>query len=120
LAPQQVARGSTLLSVNQHVGTSASIALMSVILTGQFNRSESITAAEKLGILRGKVGKHGPLVPSHHEVSADFTIRLMHDLTHAYTLVLGVAIVIVALALAPVAFLPNKPPPKGQPHVPTF
>jgi hypothetical protein len=31
-----------------------------------------------------------------------------------------VAIVIVALALAPVAFLPNKPPPKGQPHVPTF
>jgi hypothetical protein len=59
-------------------------------------------------------------VPSHHEVSADFTIRLMHDLAHAYTLVLGVAIVIVALALAPVAFLPNKPPPKGQAHVPTF
>jgi MFS transporter, DHA2 family, multidrug resistance protein len=120
LAPQQVARGSTLLSVNQHVATSASIALMSVILTSQFNRSESITASEKLGLLRGKVGKHGPLVPSHHEVSADFTIRLMHDLTHAYTLVLGMAIVIVALALAPVAFLPNKPPPKGQPHVPTF
>src|ERR1700759_3815485 len=91
LAPQQVARGSTLLSVNQHVATSVSIALMSVILTSQFNRSESITASEKLGLLRGKVGKHGPLVPSHHEVSADFTIRLMHDLTHAYTLVLGMA-----------------------------
>jgi DHA2 family multidrug resistance protein len=120
LAPQQVARGSTLLSVNQHVATSASIALMSVILTSQFNRSESITAAEKLGLLRGKVGKHGPPVASHHEVSADFTIRLMHDVAHAYTLVLGVAIVIVALALVPVAFLPNKPPPKGQPHVPTF
>jgi MFS transporter, DHA2 family, multidrug resistance protein len=120
LAPQQVARGSTLLSVNQHVATSASIALMSVILTSQFNRSESITTAEKLGILRGKVGKHVAPVPSQHEVSADFTIRLMHDLTHAYTLMLGVAIVIVGLALAPVAFLPNKPPPKGQPHVPTL
>jgi MFS transporter, DHA2 family, multidrug resistance protein len=91
-----------------------------VILTSQFNRSESITAAEKLGILRGKVGKHGPPVSSQHEVSADFTIRLMHDVTHAYTLVLAVAIVIVALALVPVAFLPNKPPPKGQPHVPTI
>jgi MFS transporter, DHA2 family, multidrug resistance protein len=120
LAPQQVARGSTLLSVNQHVATSASIALMSVILTSQFNRSESITAAEKLGILRGKVGKHVAPAPSHHELSADFTIRLMHDLTHAYTLVIAVAIVVVALALAPVAFLPNKPPPKDQPHVPTL
>jgi DHA2 family multidrug resistance protein len=120
LAPQQVARGSTLLSVNQHVATSMSIALMSVILTSQFNRSESITTAGKLGILRGKVGKHGPPAPSHHEVSADFTVRLMHDLTHAYTLVIGVAMVVVALALVPVAFLPNKPPAKSQPHVPTF
>ena len=93
---------------------------MSVILTSQFNRSESITTAKKLGILRGKVGKHGPPAPSHHEVSADFTIRLMHDLTHAYTLVIGVAMVVVALTLVPVAFLPNKPPAKSQPHVPTF
>ena len=49
-----------------------------------------------------------------HEVSADFTIRLMHDLTHAYTLVLVVSIVVVALTLLPVAFLPNKPPPPGR------
>ena len=89
LAPHQVARGSTLLSVNQHVAVSVGTALMSVILTSQFNRSETITTAEKLGILRGKLGKHGPPAPSHHEVSADFTIRLMHDLTHAYTLVIG-------------------------------
>jgi MFS transporter, DHA2 family, multidrug resistance protein len=93
---------------------------MSVILTSQFNRSENIAAAEKLGILRGKVGKHVSLAPSHHEVSADFTLRLMHDIAHAYTLVLVVAIVIVALALAPVAFLPDRPPPKGRPHVPAL
>jgi MFS transporter, DHA2 family, multidrug resistance protein len=119
LSPQQVARGSTLLSVNQHVATSASIALMSVILTSQFNRSETITAAEKLGVLRGKAGHHGPVVP-HHEVSTDFTIRLMHDLTHAYTLVIAVAIVVVALALAPVAFLPNRPPTKRQTPAPIY
>jgi DHA2 family multidrug resistance protein len=118
LAPHQVARGSTLLSVNQHVATSFGTALMSVILTSQFNRSESISTAEKLGILRGKFAKHGAPVPSHHEVSADFTIRLMHDLTHAYTLVIVVSIVIVALALVPVAFLPNKPPPAGKRQTP--
>ena len=70
LAPHQVARGSTLLSVNQHIATSVGTALMSVILTSQFNRSETIATAEKLGILKGKFGKHGPPVPAHHEVSA--------------------------------------------------
>jgi EmrB/QacA subfamily drug resistance transporter len=114
LAPHEVARGSTLLSVNQHVAVAVGTALMSVILTSQFNRSETIGTAEKLGILRGKFGKHGPPVSSHNEVSADFTIRLMHDLTHAYTLVLVVSIVVVALTLLPVAFLPNKPPPPGR------
>jgi EmrB/QacA subfamily drug resistance transporter len=118
LAPNQVARGSTLLSVNQHVATSVGTALMSVILTSQFNRSQSITTAEKLGILRGKLGKHGAPAPSHDAVSPDFTIRLMHDLTHAYTLVLVASIVIVALALVPVALLPNKPPPAGKRETP--
>ena len=114
LAPHQVARGSTLLSVNQHIAASVGAALMSVILTSQFNRSETIATADKLGILKGKFGKHGPPVASHHEVSTDFTIRLMHDLTHAYTLVIVVSIVVVALALVPVAFLPNRPPPPGK------
>jgi MFS family permease len=108
LAPHQVARGSTLLSVNQHVATSVSIALMSVILTSQFNRSESITAAEKLGILRGKGGRHGP--PPPDALSPDFTTRLMHDLSHSYTFVIAVAIILVALTLVPVAFLPKTPP----------
>lgn len=114
LAPREVARGSTLLSVNQHVAVAIGTALISVILTSQFNRSETIGAAEKLGILRGKFAKHGAPVPSHHDVSAEFTARLMHDLTQSYTLVLMVSIVIVALTLVPVAFLPNKPPPAGR------
>ncbi|MBV8860952.1 MAG: DHA2 family efflux MFS transporter permease subunit [Mycobacterium sp.] len=118
LAPYQVARGSTLLSVNQHVATSVGAALMSVILTSQFNRSESIATAEKLGILRGRLGKHGSPAPSHHQMNPEFTIRLMHDLTHAYTLVIVVSIVVVALALAPVAFLPKRPPSAGKRETP--
>lgn len=114
LKPHEVARGSTLLSVNQHVAVAVGTALMSVILTSQFNRSETIGAAEKLGILRGKFTKHGAPPPAHTDVSAEFTARLMHDLTHSYTAVLLASIVVVAVTLLPVAFLPNKPPPVGR------
>ena len=114
LKPNEVARGSTLLSVNQHVAVAVGTALMSVILTSQFNRSETIGAAEKLGILRGKFTKHGAPAPAHTDVSAEFTARQMHDLTHSYTAVLLVSIVVVAVTLLPVAFLPNKPPPPGR------
>jgi MFS transporter, DHA2 family, multidrug resistance protein len=122
LAPHQVARGSTLLSVNQHVATSAGAALMSVILTSQFNRSESITTAEKLGILRGKLGRQGLPALSHHEVSPDFTVRLMHDLAHAYSLVVVVAIILIASTLLPTAFLPKQAPlaAKRQPPLPAY
>jgi MFS family permease len=126
LAPHQVARGSTLLSVNHHVAGSVGTALMSVILTNQFNRSESITTANALGMLRGKAGRHGapihPSAPSPHALPPDFTSRLMHDLSHAYTLVIVVAIILVALTLLPTAFLPKKPPlaAKRQPPVPTY
>lgn len=114
LAPHEVARGSTLLSVNQHVAVGVGTALMSVILTSQFNRSETIRTAERLGLLRGRFTKHGVPAPPQHEVPAEFTTRLMHDLTHSYTLVLAVSIVVVAVTLLPVAFLPNKPPPAGR------
>lgn len=110
LAPHQVARGSTLLSVNHHVAGSVGTALMSVILTNQFDRSENITAANALAILRGKAGKHATPAVSPHGLPPDFTSRLMHDLSHAYTTVIVVAIVIVALTLVPAAFLPKKPP----------
>jgi hypothetical protein len=114
LTPYQVARGSTLLSVNHHVAGSVGTALMSVILTNQFNRSKTITTANTLGMLRGKAGRHGAPIhsstPPPHALSPDFTSRLMHDLSHAYTLVIVVAIVLVALTFLPAAFLPKKPP----------
>jgi MFS transporter, DHA2 family, multidrug resistance protein len=123
LAPHQVARGSTLVSVNHHVAGSVGTALMSVVLTNQFNRSKTITTANELGILRGKAGRHGMPTASPHAVSADFTSRLMHDLTHAYTTVIVVAIVVLALTLVPTSFLPKKPPLANKPSrtpVPTY
>jgi hypothetical protein len=44
----------------------------------------------------------------------------MHDLSHAYTLVIVVAIILVALTLIPVAFLPNKPPAKRPQPIPAY
>ncbi|WP_219067913.1 DHA2 family efflux MFS transporter permease subunit [Candidatus Mycobacterium methanotrophicum] len=114
LAPHQIARGSTLISVNHHVAGSVGTALMSVILTSQFNRSQTITTANALGILRGKPGRYGPPIhssaPSPHAVTPEFTSQLMHDLSHAYMLVVVVAVILVALTLLPTALLPKKPP----------
>ena len=59
LAPHQIARGTTLMSVSNQVGGSMGTALMSVILTNQFNRSENITAANKLASLRQQAATSG-------------------------------------------------------------
>jgi hypothetical protein len=116
LAPHQVARGSTLITVNHHVAASVGTALMSVILTNQFNRSENITTANALTMLRSNALKHGaPLdssALSRRALAPDFMSHVMHDLSHAYTIVIMVASIVIALTVLPVAFLPKKPPSK--------
>ena len=62
LAPHQIARGSTLISVNLQVGGSIGTALMSMMLTNQFNRSESISAANRLARLKQDAARHGVAV----------------------------------------------------------
>jgi hypothetical protein len=63
---------------------------MSVILTGQFDRSENISAANKLAILQ-QSEQRAP------------------RLSHAYATVFVVAVVLVALTFIPAALLPKKP-----------
>jgi MFS transporter, DHA2 family, multidrug resistance protein len=114
LAPHQVARGSTLITVNHQVAASVGTALMSVILTKQFDRSENITTANALAMLRNNAVKRAtPLhstALSRRALAPDFTSHVIHDLSHAYTIMIVVAIIIVASALLPAAFLPRKPP----------
>lgn len=97
LAPQQIARGSTLISVNQQVGGSIGTALMSTVLTTQFNRSESITAANKLALLKQQPAGGAP------------TPNVLHDLSHAYTTVFVIAMILVTVVIIPASFLPKKP-----------
>jgi len=113
LAPHEIARGTTLMSVSQQMGGSMGTALMSVILTNQFNRSENITAASKLASLRQKAAASGVPVDKsaipRPALATDFSSNVLNDLSHAYTAVFVIAGVLVVSTFVPAAFLPKKP-----------
>ncbi len=113
LAPHQIARGTTLMSVSHQVGGSMGTALMSMILTNQFDRSDNIAAANKVALLqqsaaRLKVPVDNSAVP-RQTLAPDFSVSLLHDLSHAYTAVFVVAVVLVLSTIIPASFLPKKP-----------
>jgi DHA2 family multidrug resistance protein len=111
LKPEQVARGSTLINVNQRLGGSIGTALTSVILTSQLNRSPNVAAANKLGALHGEGTQHG--VPRSamppHALLPDVVHNLMRDLSHGYAVVFLTVAGIVALTYIPAVLLPKRP-----------
>ncbi|MFW3112806.1 EmrB efflux protein [Mycobacterium haemophilum DSM 44634] len=113
LAPHQIARGSTLISVNQQAAGSVGTALMSMILTNQFNRSENISAAHKLAALQDNAARRGvPVDPSTmpwQTVAPDFPSNVLHDLSQAYATVFVLAAVLVGSTIIPAVFLPKMP-----------
>jgi len=113
LAPHQIARGTTLISVSQQVGGSIGTALMSMVLTNQFNHSENISAANKLAALQQKAaGTGAPAAQSAlpaRTLAPDFWSNVVRDLSHAYTAVFVIAVVLVVSTIVPAAFLPKKP-----------
>ncbi|WP_232073364.1 DHA2 family efflux MFS transporter permease subunit [Mycobacterium stomatepiae] len=113
LAPQQIARGATLVNVNQQVAASVGTALMSVVLTSQFNRSENIAASRKLTALQEDSRRRAvPIDPTKlppRALSPDFAGNLLRDLSQAYAVVFALAVILVALTLIPAALLPKKP-----------
>jgi EmrB/QacA subfamily drug resistance transporter len=113
LAPHQIARGTTLMSVSHQVGGSMGTALMSMIVTNQFNRSEYIPAAHKFAALQQKAAVSGVPVDKSaippQALAPGFAGNVLHDLSHAYTLVFVIAVGLVALTIIPASFLPKKP-----------
>jgi EmrB/QacA subfamily drug resistance transporter len=113
LAPHQIARGTTLISVSHQVGGSMGTALMSMILTNQFNRSENISAANKLASLQQKAATSGVPVDQaaipRQALAPGFAGNLLHDLSHAYTAVFVIAVVLVLSTVIHAVFLPKKP-----------
>lgn len=114
LGPSQVARGSTLVNVNQQVAASVGTALMSVILTNQFKQSDNIMAANQVAALQDQAARTGqPPNPAAFPPQAqapDFLHAVSHDLSHAYFVVFAVAVGLVATVFIPASFLPKKPP----------
>jgi MFS family permease len=114
LAPHQIARGSTLISVNLQVGGSIGTALMSMVLTNQFNHSESISAANRLARIKQDAAQHGvgvdPSAIPQRTLDSDFAVNQLHDLSQAYTTILTIAVGLVVATLIPAAFLPKTPP----------
>jgi hypothetical protein len=50
-----------------------------------------------------------PSAMPRRALAPDFTSNVLHDLSHAYTAVFVVAVVLAVLAYVPAAFLPKKP-----------
>lgn len=113
LAPHQIARGSTLVNVNHQVAASISTALMSVILTNQFNHSRNISVADQIAMLQQEAARRG--VPPDRSklppqaLAPDFTSSVLHGLSHSYTVVFVLSVILVVLVYIPAAFLPKKP-----------
>ena len=88
-------------------------ALMSMVLTNQFIRSENIVAAKKLAALRQSAAATGtPIDPSAippRALAPGFSGGLLHDLSHAYTTVFVIAVVLVTFTIIPAMFLPKQP-----------
>lgn len=113
LTVHQIARGTTLISVSHQVGGSIGTALMSMILTNQFNRSGNIAAANQVAALQqNAVRLNVPVDPAavpRQTLAPDFPAQVLHDLSHAYTAVFVVAVVLVLTTFVPASFLPKAP-----------
>ena len=98
LKAHEVARGSTLLNINQQIASSCGVAIMSVILTNHLQ-------ASKLA---------GPAMASLHipsladKIPAAAIAKGLEDAANAFTDTYWVAWVLVALTLIPAFFLPRK------------
>ena len=102
LKDHEIARGSTLMNINQQVAASIGTALFSVLLTNGFNKSEEASALRDAA-QSGEPFAGGP----------DVIARAYSDMSHAFATSFVVAVVLVALCLIPVWFLPRKPSTKS-------
>ena len=96
LSHHEVARGSTLLNVNQQIASSIGVAVMSVILTNHFKDSK--LAYPAMAALKDPSADHG----------APDVVKGLADAAGAFASTYWVALVLVVLTIIPAYFLPRK------------
>lgn len=113
LAPHQVARGTTLISVNQQIGGSIGASMMAVLLTNQFTVDEPLRAAgEMAGGQRGggrRAAAIDSLANARQIAPPEVAATVSHHLAHAYATVFVLAVTLVVLTIIPASFLPKQP-----------
>lgn len=99
LAPHQIARGTTLRSVNNQLGGAFGAALVTVLLTNQFNRHQGAAPTNS----------GAPVAPSTiPPQTTGIADAAAHHLVHAYTVVFAAAAALAVGATVAAAFLPVR------------
>ena len=107
LTPHTVARGSTLLNIQQQVAASIGTALFSVILTNEFLKHPEIGQAREAAAEAGITTR--PDVDQMDAAARAAYETLLGYMADGYATVFVVATVLVACCLIPAYFLPRKP-----------
>nr|WP_234796300.1 DHA2 family efflux MFS transporter permease subunit [Mycobacteroides saopaulense] len=108
LAPSRVARGTTLLSVNDQVGGAVGASVMAVLLTNQFNRIGDGIAGGGSAISNRENGGHEMAGEAAMNASKDFAGSATEWLSHTYTTVFLAAVGLAVLTILPAVFLPRN------------
>ncbi|PVG82552.1 MFS transporter [Nocardioides gansuensis] len=110
LTAHNIARGSTLLNIQQQVAASAGTALFSVILTNEIKDSEALQLAGSVQAAGGDESKIGAIL-QRFGLSPDQLQSVLagapSELAGAFATVFIVATVLVGCCLIPAAFLPR-------------
>ena len=109
LTGPEVARGSTLLNVVQQIASSTGVAVISVVLTSQFNNSKAIAAATALKDAQD-TGAQPPAAALDlaQSLGDAFQPTVFADMADAFQTSFWVALTILVVTLIPVALLPRK------------
>jgi uncharacterized membrane protein len=104
-----VARGSTLINVVQQVASSIGVAIMTVLLTNGFKDSAAVSAGQAIADAE-RQGTQPPAgaVELAQRLGDGFQATVLKDMADAFQHTYVVALVLIVLALVPVAFLPRK------------
>jgi hypothetical protein len=98
LKAREVARGSTLLNINQQIASSVGVAVMSVLLTNHLQASK--LAGPAMAAL------HDPALAA--KIPAAAMVKGLEEAAHAFAQSYWVAWVMVLLTLIPALMLPRK------------